>query len=281
MSLFGIVIMTDAGTPQQRKQNHDPTMEVTRALTPTVPFSSSSKFWMYERCFRLIQSAKRDEYECILVKTSTMKHEKILRIGKDKGRLKEHILECHKGINLQQFEGVPWNPGGMKRVDQIIVEYNQSETQSLLHFFDPEPSIVNTPERDFALWIMAAKVPFYHLQGELFQNFLRAIPKLKTSNLRPVVYQEMELIKMETIEQMNRVLSGVSFINITGDSWTSRHQHFLSVVVHMITNDFKRYLIFPLPLSKLDLLSGTDIVNSVYETVSSVLPGKLIMEQIL
>ena len=40
----------------------------------------------------------------------------------------------------------------------------------------PQPT--NTPERDFALWIVAAKVPFYQLQGPLFMNFLHAVPKL-------------------------------------------------------------------------------------------------------
>ena len=41
-------------------------LEVSKALTPVVPVpsSSSSKFWMYERCFRIVKSAKTEEYEC-------------------------------------------------------------------------------------------------------------------------------------------------------------------------------------------------------------------------
>ena len=77
----------------------------------------------------------------------------------------------------------------------------------------------NTPERDFALWVIAAKVPFYQLQGPLFRNFLHAVPKLPSGfNPREVVYRQMELIKAETVEKMNKLLEGVKFVSITSDS---------------------------------------------------------------
>ena len=135
----------------------------------------------------------------------------------------------------------------------------------------------NTPERDFALWVMATKFPFYQLQGPLFRNFLCAIPKLPSgSNPREVVYRQMELIKAETVEKMNELLEGVDFVSVTSDSWTANHQRFLSVVVHGISNGFKNHLVLPLPLAKLDLLGSGDIVEKVFESVSAALPGKRI-----
>ena len=69
----------------------------------------------------------------------------------------------------------------------------------------------NTPERDFALWVVAAKVPFYQLQGPLSRNFLHAVPKLPSGfNSREVVYRQMELIKAETVEKMNVLFEGVT-----------------------------------------------------------------------
>ena len=113
------------------------------------------------------------------------------------------------------------------------------------------------------MWAMASKAPFYQLQGPLFRNFLHVVPKLPSSfNPREVVYRQMELIKAETVEKMNELLEGVNFVSITSDSWTANHQHFLSVVVHGISSDFKNHLILPLPLAKLDLLGRSgDIVK--------------------
>ena len=137
---------------------------------------------------------------------------------------------------------------------------------------------INSPERDFALWIMAAKVPFYQLQGPLFNNFLHAVPKLLDGlNQREVVYRQMELIKAETLKRMNELLEGVDFVDITGDTWAVNHQHFLSVVIHGISSDFRNHLVLPLPLAKLDLLGSGDIVERVFESVSVALPGKRIV----
>ena len=75
-----------------------------------------------------------------------------------------------------------------------------------------------------------------------------------------------------------RFLKGVvDFVNITGDSWTANHQHFLSVVVYGISSDFKNHLVLPSPLAKLGLLgSGDDVVvRRVFESVSA-LPRKRI-----
>ena len=70
----------------------------------------------------------------------------------------------------------------------------------------------------------------------------------------------------------------VDFVDITGDSWTANHQHFLSVVVvHGISNDFKNHLVLPLPLTKLDLLGSGDDVERVFAVAVAVaLPGKRI-----
>ena len=128
------------------------------------------------------------------------------------------------------------------------------------------------------MWVVAAKVPFYQLQGPLFRNFLHAVPKLP-SGFNPrevVVHRQMELIKAETVEKMNELLEGVNFVSITSDSWTANHQHFLSVVVHGVNSDFKNHLVLPLPLTKLDLLGSGGIVEKVFESVSAALPGKRI-----
>ena len=56
----------------------------------------------------------------------------------------------------------------------------------------------------------------------------------------------MELIRTETVEMMNELLEDVvDFVDITGDSWTANHQHFLSVVVVIeISSDLKNHLVF-------------------------------------
>ena len=232
---------------------------------------------MNERCFRLIKSARTEEYECLLTRTSSAKHERTVKIGKDKKRLKEHVLAHHTGLDLSSLEGTPSNPGAVKKVDALIGEYNRNDASSVANFFERAPQPTNTPERDFALWVMAAKVPFYQLQGPLFRNFLHAVPKLPGGfNPREVVYRQMELIKAETVEKMNELLEGVNFVSITSDSWTANHQHFLSVVVHGISSDFKNHLVLPLPLAKLDLLGSGDIVEKVFGSVSAALPGKRI-----
>ena len=90
---------------------------------------------------------------------------------------------------------------------------------------------------------MAAKVLFYQLQGPLFRNFLHAVPKLPSGfNQKEVVYRQIELIKAETVKKMNELLEGVNFVSTTSDSWTANHQHFLSIVVHGISSEFKNLL---------------------------------------
>ena len=89
--------------------------------------------------------------------------------------------------------------GWFKKVDALIGEHNRNDASSVANFFERAPQPTNTPERDFALWIVAAKVPFYQLQGllPLFSNFLHAVPKLPSGfNPREVVYRQMELIKV-------------------------------------------------------------------------------------
>ena len=41
-----------------------------------------------------------------------------------------------------------------------------------------------------------------------------------------------------------------------------------------VNSDFKNHLVLPLPLTKLDLFGSGDIVEKVFESVSSILPGK-------
>ena len=65
-------------------------------------------------------------------------------------------------------------------------------------------------------------------------------------------------------------------MSITSDSYTANHQHFLSVVVHGISSDFKNHLVLHLPLAKLDLLGSGDIVEKVFESASAALLGKRI-----
>ena len=144
-------------TRGRRSDSHNPSQEVSRALTPVVPVSSSSssKFWMYERCFRLVKSARTEEYECLLTRTSLTKHERTVKIGKDKKRLKEHVLAHHTGLDLSSLEGTPSNPGAVKKVDALIGEYNRDDASSVANFFERTPQPTNTPERDFALWVMA------------------------------------------------------------------------------------------------------------------------------
>ena len=99
-----------------------------------------------------------------------------------------------------------------------------SDASSVANFFERAPQPADTPERDFALWVVAAKFPFYQLQGPLFRIFLHAVPKLPSGfNPREAVYRQMELIKAETVEKMNELLEGVNFVGITRDSWTTNH----------------------------------------------------------
>ena len=103
---------------RRRSDSHNPSLEVSRALAPVapVPSSSSSMFWMYERCFRLVKSARTEEYECLLTRTSSTKHERTVKIGKDKKRLKEHVLTHHIGLDLSSLEGMLSNPGTTKEL---------------------------------------------------------------------------------------------------------------------------------------------------------------------
>ena len=114
----------------------------------------------------------------------------------------------------------------------------------------------------------------------MLRNFLHAVPKLPGDfNPREVVlYRQMELIKTETVGRMNELLEGVvDFVDITGDSWIANHKHFLSVVVHGISSDFKNHLVLPLPLAKLDLLGSGDVVERAFESVAAAaLPGNSI-----
>ena len=75
---------------------------------------------------------------------------------------------------------------------------------------------------------------------------MHVVPKLPSGfNPREVVYRQMELIKAETVKKMNELLEGVNFMSITSNSWIAKHQHFLSVVVHGISSDFKNHLALP------------------------------------
>ena len=157
---------------------------------------------MYERCFKLVKSARTEEYECLLTRTSSAKHERTVKIGKYKKRLKEHVLAHHTGLDLSSLKGTLSNSGAAKKVDVLIGEYNRNDASSVANFFERAPQPVNTPERDFALWVVAAKVPFYQLQDPLFRNFLHAVPKLPSGfNPRGVVYRQMELTRAGTVKR--------------------------------------------------------------------------------
>ena len=85
--------------PSRRSGSHNPSLEVSKALTP-VP-SSSSKFWMYER---YVKSAKKKRN----MSASSQRHpqpsyERAVKIGKEKKRLKEHVLVHHTGLDLTSF----------------------------------------------------------------------------------------------------------------------------------------------------------------------------------
>ena len=84
---------------KRRSDSHNPSLEESKALK-LVSSSSSSKLWMYEKCFRLVESAKTEEYEC----ASSAKHERAVKIRKDKKRLKEHVLAHYTGLDLTSFE---------------------------------------------------------------------------------------------------------------------------------------------------------------------------------
>ena len=59
----------------------------------------------------------------IFTKTSSAKHERAVRIGKDKKRLKEYVFAHHTGLGLTSFEGTLSNPGVAKKVGILIGEY--------------------------------------------------------------------------------------------------------------------------------------------------------------
>ena len=75
----------------------------------TVPSSSSSSGCM--KVFQACKVTKTEEYECLLTKTTTTKHERAVKIGKGKKRPKEHVLAHHTGLDLISFEGTLSNPG--------------------------------------------------------------------------------------------------------------------------------------------------------------------------
>ena len=107
-----------------------------------------------------------------------------------------------QGLTLLHLKEHHPTQGWFKKVDALIGECNRNDASSVANFFERAPQPTNTPERDFALWIVAAKVPFYQLQGPLFRNFLHAVPKLPSGfNPREVVYRQMELIKAETVKR--------------------------------------------------------------------------------
>ena len=72
-------------------------------------------------------------------KTSSAKHERTVKIGKDKKRLKEHVLAHHTGLDLSSLEGTPSNPGAVKKVDALIGEYNRNDASSVANFFERAP----------------------------------------------------------------------------------------------------------------------------------------------
>ena len=172
---------------------------------------------------QVVKATEKEEYVCLLTKTSSCKHKTIVKTGNDKSRLKKHVLTHHKGLNLISYESKSSNSRTAKEVDSLIEDYNKNGASLIENFFETKPKSANPPERDFALWVMAAKVPFYQLQGPLFNNFLHAIPKLLDEfNPREVVYRQMELIKAETLERMNEFLEGVDFVDTTGDTWNKQ-----------------------------------------------------------
>ena len=133
----------------RRTDSHNPSLEVEKALTPVAPSSSSSKFWMYERCFA--KTNKANEYECLLARTSSYDHETIVKIGNDKSRLKKHVLTHHKGLNLISYESKSSNSRTAKEVDSLIEDYNKNGASPIENFFETKPQSANPPERDFAL----------------------------------------------------------------------------------------------------------------------------------
>ena len=126
---------------------------MSRALTPVAPVSSSSssKFWMYERCFRLVKSARTEECECLLIRASSTRHERTVKIGKGKKRLNGACACPSHRLDLSSLEGTPSNSGAVKKVDALIGEYNRNDASSVANFFERAPQPTNTPEKDFSL----------------------------------------------------------------------------------------------------------------------------------
>ena len=72
----------------------------------------------------------------------------------------------------------------------------------------------------------------------------------------------------------------IDFVNITCDAWTANHQHFLSVVVHGISDDFKNHLTLPsFATCKTGPAWKLCHCGKVFESVSAALPGKRIALQ--
>ena len=80
----------------------------------------------------------------------------------------------------------------------------------------------------------------FHFVQELFACAVLKLPG--DFNPREVVYRQMELIRTETVERMNKLFESVvvDFVDITGDFMASQppNAFFLSVVVHGISSDF-------------------------------------------
>ena len=84
-----------------------------------------------KRCFRLVESVKIDNYECLLTKTSPTKHERAVKIEKGQEETERHVLAHHTGLDLTSFEGTPFNPGVAKKVDALIGKDNRSDVSSV------------------------------------------------------------------------------------------------------------------------------------------------------
>ena len=55
-----------------------------------------------------------------MIRTSSTKYERIVKIGKYKKRLKEHVLAYHTGLDLSSLEGMLSNSGVVKK-DNVLI----------------------------------------------------------------------------------------------------------------------------------------------------------------
>ena len=170
--------------------------------------------------------------------------------GKDKKRLKEHALAHHTGlISLHLKEHNPesrctdWEYN--KRSDALQLQISLKESTNTANQ-------AHTWER--LCFVSHGRLQRFHSTNSkvfpLFRNlFACAVPKLSGGfkKRKVVVYRQMELIRTETVERMNELLEGVvDFVDITSDSWTANHQHFLSLLlVHGVASDFKNHSFIP------------------------------------